>query len=150
MTFRVRPHVFQQGQHMFLLYQIYDPSRGAISPDKTIDRVPGGKPKNKNMSGGAPIRVLTNLELLSRSTKALETPLVVASRINLPQQNGVGFLFDVPLAKLAPGIYTCQINVIDDAAGTFSFPRVALLVRPDTAGVAAVPSDRQDVVRRVP
>lgn len=144
------PHVFQQGQHMFLLYQIYDPSRGAISPAKAIDRVPGGKRENKNMSGGAPIRVLTNLELLSRSTKALETPLVVASRINLPQQNGVGFLLDVPLAKLAPGIYTCQINVIDDAAGTFSFPRVALLVRPDTAGVAAVPSDRQDVARRVP
>ena len=26
------------------------------------------------------------------------------------------FQFDVPAASLSPGLYTCQINVIDDAA----------------------------------
>jgi hypothetical protein len=35
----------------------------------------------------------------------------------------------VPLTQLKPGFYTCQVNVIDDAAGQFRFPRVALLVR---------------------
>jgi len=37
---------------------------------------------------------------------------------------------DVPASSLKPGLYTCQINVIDDAAGTFSFPRLQLYVRP--------------------
>ena len=37
--------------------------------------------------------------------------------------------FDVPVASFPPGIYTCQINVIDDVAGTFAFPRTQLLVR---------------------
>ena len=37
--------------------------------------------------------------------------------------------FDVPVASLPPGLYTCQVNVIDDAAGTFAFPRIQLYVR---------------------
>jgi len=35
----------------------------------------------------------------------------------------------VPAASLKPGLYTCQVNVIDDVAGSFAFPRLALLVR---------------------
>ena len=34
-----------------------------------------------------------------------------------------------PEIELKPGFYTCQVNVIDDAAGAFLFPRLALLVR---------------------
>jgi hypothetical protein len=36
----------------------------------------------------------------------------------------------VPLSQIKLDFYTCQVNVIDDAAGTFLFPRLALLVRP--------------------
>ena len=39
------------------------------------------------------------------------------------------FHFDVPAASLPPGLYTCQVNVIDDVAGTFAFPRLQLYVR---------------------
>ena len=39
------------------------------------------------------------------------------------------FEFDVPASSLTPGVYTCQVNVIDDAAGTFTFPRIQILVR---------------------
>ena len=28
-----------------------------------------------------------------------------------------------------PGLYTCQVNIIDDVAGRFAFPRLALYVR---------------------
>jgi hypothetical protein len=35
----------------------------------------------------------------------------------------------VPLAGLKPGQYLCQLNVIDDAGGSFAFPRFAVLVR---------------------
>jgi VWFA-related protein len=128
------PHVFQQNQHMFLIYQVYDPSHAANS---SANAPPGpASGKHESTSSKSSIRVLTNLELLDHSTKALETPLVVASRVNLTQQNGVGFVLDVPLAALTPGLYTCQVNVIDDAAGTFSFPRLALLVRPNTPNAA--------------
>jgi hypothetical protein len=34
-----------------------------------------------------------------------------------------------PAASLQPGLYVCQVNVIDDVAGTFAFPRLALLVK---------------------
>jgi methylase of polypeptide subunit release factors len=27
------------------------------------------------------------------------------------------------------GLYTCQVNIVDDVGGTFAFPRVALYVR---------------------
>ena len=49
--------------------------------------------------------------------------------MNVPDRKATAFELDVPLAELKPGFYTCQINVVDDAAGKFVFPRVALLVR---------------------
>jgi hypothetical protein len=45
---------------------------------------------------------------------------------------------DVPLNGLKPGQYLCQLNVIDDAAGSFAFPRFAVLVR-EPAPVVAPP-----------
>jgi hypothetical protein len=41
----------------------------------------------------------------------------------------VAIELDVPLAGLKPGQYLCQLNVIDDAGGSFAFPRFAVLVR---------------------
>jgi hypothetical protein len=35
----------------------------------------------------------------------------------------------VQLSESKPRFYTCQINVTDDAAGHFVFPRVAILLR---------------------
>jgi hypothetical protein len=42
------------------------------------------------------------------------------------------FQLDLPLTSLTPGFYTGQVNVIDDAAGAFLFPRFALLIRPES------------------
>jgi hypothetical protein len=38
------------------------------------------------------------------------------------------FQLDLPLSSLTPGFYTAQVNVIDDASGSFLFPRFALLI----------------------
>jgi hypothetical protein len=35
----------------------------------------------------------------------------------------------VPLKTLAPGHYTCQINVIDEVGRKFAFPRAAMVVQ---------------------
>jgi len=86
--------------------------------------------------------VLTSIEFLSGGTKVYETPLVTANSVNIPDRDAVAFQFDVPLAQLKPGTYICQVNVIDDAGGSFSFPRMALKV----LAPAAVPVTASAVV----
>ena len=103
-------HVFSSGQHLYLYYEVYDPARQ-------------GKEKQ------AQIRLLTNVAFFSGKVKTYETALVEAQQMNAPDRKAAVFQLDVPLTSLKPGFYTCQVNVIDDAAGHFTFPRLALLVR---------------------
>jgi len=104
-------HVFSSNQHLFLYYEVYDPAKPAESSEKSA------------------ARILTNVAFYRGNVKAYETPVLEADQINVPERKAAGFELDLPLANLKPGFYTCQINVIDDAAGTFAFPRLALLIR---------------------
>ncbi len=122
-------HVFRQDQHLYFLYEVYDPSREKGAPE------PAASPGLGRREGG-PVHVLTSIEFLSGGTKVYETPLVTARAINVPDRDAVAFQFDVPLAQLKPGAYICQVNVIDDTGGSFSFPRMALRV----TAAAAVPA----------
>ncbi|MBV8113718.1 MAG: VWA domain-containing protein [Silvibacterium sp.] len=119
------PHVFRQDQHLYFLYEVYGPSHAAAAGSAEAGK--GGKPAAKGPN--APVRVLTSIEFLNGTTKSFETPLVEANSLNVPARDAVAFQFDVPLAGLKPGLYTCQINVIDDAGGSFIFPRTAVLIR---------------------
>jgi len=100
-------HVFRQNQHLYFLYEVYDPA------------------KAKDVKGSA-VKLLTNIEFVSNGTKVYETPLVTVVALNDPERGAAVFQFDVPLAQLKPGTYICQVNVIDDAGGSFMFPRLAL------------------------
>lgn len=113
-------HVFSTGQHLYIYYEVYDPGRESRSGEAQGS-------KKENRKGG--IRVLTNVAFYRGKAKAYETPLVEAQELNLAERRAARFQLDVPLAQLRPGFYTCQINVIDDAAGRFLFPRLALLIR---------------------
>ncbi len=124
-------HVFRQNQHLYLLYEVYDPTR-----EKGAPPAQAASPGLTRREEG-PVRVLTSMELLSGGVKVYETPVVTATSLNDPQRGAVAFQFDVPLTDLKPGTYVCQINVIDDAAGSFSFPRVALRVLPPAAAPPA-------------
>jgi VWFA-related protein len=126
------PHVFRQDQHLFFLYEVYDPAKQKGAPE------PASSPGLTRREGG-PVRVLTSIEFLSGGVKVYETPLVEAGAINIPERGAVAFQFDVPLTQLKPGTYICQVNVIDDAGGSFSFPRMAMVVRPGAAPVVAPP-----------
>jgi hypothetical protein len=84
---------------------------------------------------------LTSIEFLSGGVKVYETPLVEAKVVNIPERGAVAFQFDVPLTQLKPGTYVCQVNVIDDAGGSFSFPRMAMIVQPG-AVVAIAPAEQ--------
>ncbi|MGO9777278.1 MAG: VWA domain-containing protein [Terracidiphilus sp.] len=117
-------HVFRQDQHLYLLYEIYSPAREKAAADA---------PKGTK----AGINLLSSLELIQGSTKVYETPLVQARAINVEGRDAVAVELDVPLAGLKPGAYICQLNVIDDAAGSFAFPRFAMLVKEPVAAVVA-------------
>ncbi len=58
-----------------------------------------------------------------------ETPLVEARAVSAPDRKAAAFQLEVPAADLQPGLYTCQVNVVDDVGGTFAFPRLAVWVR---------------------
>jgi VWFA-related protein len=126
------PHVFRQDQHLYFLYEVYDPAhqKGEAPPET------GPGLTRRPPIGG--VRVLTSIEFILNGTKVYETPQVEATAINSPDRGAVAFQFDVPLAPLKPGTYVCQVNVVDDAGGSFSFPRLALRVTaPASAGPAA-------------
>src|SRR6202167_3758489 len=132
------PHVFRQDQHMYLLYEGYDPAHAtaAATPAATAG---GSTPVPAPKPAAVPVRVMTSIEFLQGSAKAFETPLIQATEINVPDREAIAFQFDVPLDSLKPGTYVCQINVIDDAGGTFTFPRTAILIRPAPEAVPATP-----------
>jgi hypothetical protein len=119
-------HVFRQDQHLYLLYEIYSPGREKAGADAPKGTKPG-------------INLLSSLELIQGSTKVYETPLVQTRAINVEGRDAVAIELDVPLSGLKPGAYLCQLNVIDDAAGSFAFPRFAVLVKQATAAPTAAP-----------
>jgi hypothetical protein len=69
--------------------------------------------------------------------KVFESSLVELTELNARDRKAGVFQLDLPLSSLKPGFYTCQVNVIDDAAGQFVFPRLALLIRPENTTAAA-------------
>ena len=113
-------HVFRQDQHLYLLYEVYGPTREKAAENKPKGTKPG-------------IDVLSSLQLMQGSTKVYETPLVQAKVENVEGRDAVAIELDVPLTGLKPGQYLCQLNVIDDAGGSFAFPRFAVLVREPAA-----------------
>jgi VWFA-related protein len=114
-------HVFRQDQHLYLLYEVYDPTREKAAENQPKGTKPG-------------ISLLSSLELIQGSVKAYETPLVQAKAINVDGRNAVSIELDVPLNGLKPGPYVGQLNVVDDAGGSFAFPRFAVLVREPAPG----------------
>jgi len=112
-----------------LLYEIYDPAHAKATE---------GAPKEAKSA----IDLLSSLELIQGSTKVYETPIVQARSINVDGRDAVSIELDVPLSGLKPGPYICQLNVIDDAAGSFAFPRFAVLVREPPAVPALAPAVR--------
>ena len=111
-------HVFSTGQHLYLYFEVYDPGHASQGNDT---------PKASNGSG---IRLLTNIAFFQGKVKAYESPLQEVKELNARDRGAAVFQLDVPLTQFKPGFYTCQVNVVDDTAGRFTFPRLGLLVRP--------------------
>ena len=96
-------HVVSAGQHLYFYYEVYEPA--------------------------TPVKLLTSIAFFRGRQRLFETPVVETTQLTAPDRKTAVFQFDVPASSLPPGLYTCQINVIDDSAGSFTFPRLQLYVR---------------------
>jgi len=115
-------HVFSPSQHLRLYYEVYDPGHSNAS--------------NSKAGTGPDIHLLSNVSFFRGKNKVFESSLVELTQLNARDRKAGVFQLDLPLNSLKPGFYTCQVNVIDDTAGLFLFPRLALLIRGESAPAA--------------
>jgi VWFA-related protein len=145
-------HVFTQDQHLYLQYEVYDAARGKNpAPSSNANAAANGAnaPSNEAAKAPAPkaprdsVRVLTSIEFLQGGVKVYESKAVVANEVTAPDRKAVIFQIDLPLQALKPGFYVCQVNVVDDVAGNFAFPRSPILVKePAPQSAAKSPAGR--------
>src|SRR5215472_14745029 len=145
-------HVFTADQHLYLQYEVYDAAKGknptpvasvpaapATTSGQSLPNAVSGqpaaaaKPEAPRPAPAKPtkdsVRVLTSIEFLQGGRKVYESKPVVANAVAAPERKAVVLQMDVPLQALKPGLYLCQVNIIDDVSGTFAFPRFPLLIR---------------------
>jgi hypothetical protein len=99
-------HVVTQAQKLYFYYEVYDPGM--------IDNRP---------------QIRTNLTFYRGKVKVYETPIVERTSLDAVDRKAAIFEFEVDASTFAPGLYTCQVNVIDAVAGQFAFPRLDVYVR---------------------
>jgi hypothetical protein len=139
-------HVFTRDQHLYLQYEIYDAAKGKVAMAAAAAPGPSGNtaaaasaPAAASASGTREsIHVLTSIEFLQGNRKVYESKQVAATEVTAPDRKAVVFQIDLPLQSLKPGLYVCQVNVIDDVAGNFAFPRWPILIK--EAAPAGVPA----------
>ena len=101
-------HVVGKDQKLFFYYEVYDPVETAGE-------------------GGPQVR--TSLAFYRGKVKVFETPVIERVALDAADRKAAIFQFEIPAGSFTPGLYTCQINIIDAAAGRFAFPRLAFYVR---------------------
>jgi VWFA-related protein len=128
-------HVFTQDQHLYLQFEVYDAAKrkAPAAAAGTTSDAPAPK------SPADTIRVLTSVQFMQGDMKVYESKPIIANEVNVPQRKAVEFQLDLPLQALKPGFYTCQVNIIDDVAGNYAFPRWAMLIK-DPALPVSTPS----------
>ncbi|HXT24779.1 MAG TPA: VWA domain-containing protein [Candidatus Eisenbacteria bacterium] len=132
-------HVFTQDQHLYLQFEVYDAVKGKPTPVSSKPAAGAASDQPAAKLQGGTIRVLTSVQFMQNNVKIYESKPIIATEVNLPQRKAVGFQLDLPLRTLKPGFYTCQVNIIDDVAGNYAFPRWAMLIKEPAAVAPAAP-----------
>ncbi|MBS1872052.1 MAG: VWA domain-containing protein [Acidobacteria bacterium] len=101
--------VFRRDQNLYVYLEVYDP---AIDPAQKTPKVTAA------------------LTLYQGARKAFESNPVQVTRLAPNRPNVLPMEFQAPLSKLSGGVYTAQVNVVDDLGGKFAFPRNTLFVLP--------------------
>ncbi len=96
--------VFRKNQKLYVYFEVYDP-RTVSAPS-----------------------VSAELMMFRGKSKAFESAPVRVTKPKSGRQNTLAFQFEMPLANIPPGRYTCQVSVIDEQARKFGFARAGLVV----------------------
>ena len=98
--------VFRKDQNLYVYLEAYEPAAASTQ------------------------ELMANVSFYRGKVKAFETdPLHVSDGLN-PKTKAVPLRFSVPLAKLAPGKYTCQVSVFNPTAQKFAFWRARIVILP--------------------
>jgi VWFA-related protein len=98
--------VFRKDQNLYVYLEAYEPSAQTTEP------------------------LMANVSFYRGKVKAFESePLRVSDGLN-PKTKAVPLRFTMPLAKLQPGRYTCQVSVLNPGAQKFAFWRARVVVLP--------------------
>ncbi len=110
--------VFRTDQSLYVYMEVYDPTP---SPQPSVAAALTFYRGRVKAYTSAPVRLTKTMS---------DRPGVMPVR------------FQIPLSALAPGKYTCQVNIIDEKAARFAFPRTDLVVvRAATPAAAPKPPD---------
>ena len=101
-------HVFRKDQNLYVYMEVYDPGINASQ-----------KPS-----------VAATLSFYRGKTKTFESQPVRLDSFIPKRGQTLPIRFQTPLAQLAAGRYTCQINLIDETGHKFSFQRSDIVVLP--------------------
>ncbi len=99
-------HIVSRDQPVYFYYEVYEPTA----------------------QNGAP-KLRTSLAFYRGKIKVFETPAIERTIIDAPDRKAALFQFELPNQSLPSGVYTCQVNIIDEAGGQFAFPRTQLFVK---------------------
>ena len=99
-------HIVGRDQSVYVYYEVYDPVA----------------------ENGAP-HLRTSLAFYRGKVKVFETPTVERRQLDAADRHAALFQFELPPHSFKPGLYTCQVNIIDETAGRFAFPRFQMYVR---------------------
>jgi len=105
--------VFRPGQKLYAYLEVYDPA------------IPENLPANFKAAS-----VSADLALYRGTEKIVEIPPVQIHRFDAKRDGTLDLMLTAQTANLAPGDYTCQINVIDELGRKFAFPRTTLAILP--------------------
>ncbi len=127
-------HVITAGQPLYLYYELYDAASSATPPGQAAPDAPNAagaatRRAAKPATTPQPVRVLSNVVFFRGQKRVFETDLVEAVSEAAFDRRATTFQLEVPTTDLPPGLYTAQVNVIDDIAGTFAFPRLVVYVK---------------------
>jgi VWFA-related protein len=100
-------HVFRKDQNLYVYLEVYDPAS-----DPT-DKKPN---------------VAATLTFYKGKKKAFESTPIRLGEIAEGRPSTVPLQFQVPLDKLTAGKYIAQVNIIDQQAKRFAFPRTELIL----------------------
>lgn len=102
-------HVFRKDQNLYVYLEVYDPGVSAAE----------SKPS-----------VAATLSFYRGKTKSFESQPVRLDAFAAKRGQTLPIEFQTPLAQLAAGRYTCQVNIIDENGRKFGFARTEIVVLP--------------------